>query len=76
MRKASFQSNLKRLADALPGWKEGDLINQDWLDKHIVDMLTYQGGNYLLIMDELHFKQDTNQRVIPNQFLLRSVFWK
>ncbi|MBR5664981.1 MAG: DUF4153 domain-containing protein, partial [Bacteroidales bacterium] len=20
------------------GWKEGDLINQDWLDKHIVDM--------------------------------------
>ncbi|MCR5191432.1 MAG: DUF4153 domain-containing protein, partial [Bacteroidales bacterium] len=58
------------------GWKEGDLINQDWLDKHIVDMLTYQGGNYLLIMDELHFKQDTNQRVIPNQFLLRSVFWK
>ena len=58
------------------GWKEGDLINQDWLDKHIVDMLTYQGGNYLLIMDELHFKQDTNQRVIPNQILLRSVFWK
>ena len=58
------------------GWKEGDLINQDWLDKHIVDMLTYQGGNYLLIMDELHFKQDTNQRVIPNQFLLRSVLWK
>ena len=58
------------------GWKEGDLINQDWLDKHIVDMLTYQGGNYFLIMDELHFKQDTNQRVIPNQFLLRSVFWK
>ncbi|MBQ2489623.1 MAG: hypothetical protein II525_07450, partial [Bacteroidales bacterium] len=58
------------------GWKEGDLINQDWLDKHIVDMLTYQGVNYFLIMDELHFKQDTNQRVIPNQFLLRSVFWK
>ncbi len=58
------------------GWKEGDLINQDWLDKHIVDMLTYQGGNYFLIMDELHFKQDTNQRVIPNQFLLRSVLWK
>ncbi len=58
------------------GWKEGDLINQDWLDKHIVDMLTYQGVNYFLIMDKLHFKQDTNQRVIPNQFLLRSVFWK
>ena len=58
------------------GWKEGDLINQDWLDKHIVDMLTYQGGNYLLIMDELHFKQDTNQRVIPDQIFLRSVFWK
>ena len=58
------------------GWKEGDLINQDWLDKHIVDMLTYQGVNYFLIMDKLHFKQDTNQRVIPNQFLLHSVFWK